>query len=509
MIVRELLAKLGIQLDKASFSAADVLLAGTKAGVVAIGAAAVAAGAGLIALVHDMVETTGQLNDTSQAIGVNVESLQELGYTAKLNGAGVEELTVGLTILSKHVQAAKEGNEEAAKSFSKLHINIRNASGQIKTSDSLFKEISDKISAMPDGVEKTALALELFGKSGAKLIPTLNLSSKGLAEAAKEARDFGYIISKETVAAGDDLGDNLDRLRAGLKGLGYSIAGPLLPQINELVQSFIVWIKLNRILITQRVDKIVYVLAQVGKGLIVVLDTLYRVLGFVIDNVKFLGIILGSVLLAVILTNITAITTLIGQYIWFGAVSLATAASAAAAWVAAAAGPIALAALIAIVILLVEDLYYLFTGGNSLIGTKLGVTWEKIGQVFRDVVEGWKLIFQDFIDWIVDGFKMLGEKIAGDFNGILDSAKKLLHIGNSSGSAVGGGASGPSASVNTNAIAASTTQGTRVVTSSTTNDIKVYALPGQSVADIASKTREEIEAMRRTELQETAAALQF
>lgn len=530
MVVRELLAKLGIELDNKSFSAADVLVEGLKVGLVALGGFAIAAGTGLAALVGDLVETTGELNDTSQAIGVTTEALQTLTYAARLNGASQEDVATSLGKLNKHLYAAKQGNEEAVKTFAQLHIKVRDTAGGLKSADVIFGEVADRFAKMPDGPKKTALAMDLFGKSGAKLIPTLNSGAKGLAGLADEAREAGFVIDKETIAAGDDLGDNLDRLKMAAQGLGYSIGGPLLSQVNAVVLAFMGWLKANRELIAQRVDKVVKVLTVLGRAFVAILNTLYKTLGFVIDNWKLFAVVMTSAVLGAIVANIGAITTLIGQYIWFGAVSLLTAARATAAWLAAAAGPIAIASLIAIAILLLDELITYLQGGETLIA-ELAPKWAEFlenfinggsdsdpwwltalrglaalvmhfPQIWDQMITEIKAAWQAFGAWINEMITSMVNSITGRITGAFNSVKSFLHIGSSGpGAVIGGGAASPAAS-------AATGRGAGGVYSSTAAyDFKIYQQPGQDATDVAGKVRAQIDAARQTELDQAAAAL--
>lgn len=530
MVVRELLAKLGIELDNKSFSAADVLVEGLKVGLVALGGFAIAAGTGLAALVGDLVETTGELNDTSQAIGVTAEALQTLTYAARLNGASQEDVATSLGKLNKHLYAAKQGNEEAVKTFAALHIKVRDASGGLKSADVIFGEVADRFAKMPDGPKKTALAMDLFGKSGAKLIPTLNSGAKGLADLADEAREAGFVIDKETIAAGDDLGDNLDRLKMAAQGLGYSIGGPLLAPINDLVISFRGWLRANRDLITQRVDTVIKGLSIVGKALVKVLNTLYKTIGFVIDNWRLFAVVLTSTVLAAIIANAGAITMLIGQYVWLGAAAVTAAARAAIAWLAAAAAPIAIAALIAIAILLADELITYLEGGDTLIG-ELAPKWAEFlenfinggsdsdpwwltalrglaalvmhfPQIWDQMITEIKAAWQAFGAWINEMITSMVNSITGRITGAFNSVKSFLHIGTSGpGAVIGGGAASPAAS----AAAARSAGG--VYSSNTTNDFKIYQQPGQDATDVAGKVRAQIDAARQTELDQAAAAL--
>ena len=55
----------------------------------------------------------------------------------------------------------------------------------------LAKSMDD---TLPDGAEKTALAIELFGKSGADLIPFLNQGREGVGALTAELQDLGVQI---------------------------------------------------------------------------------------------------------------------------------------------------------------------------------------------------------------------------------------------------------------------------------------------------------------------------
>ena len=73
--------------------------------------------------------------------------------------------------------------------------------------------IGDAIATIPNPMEQATIAVALFGKSGADLLPAF----KGnLAETAAEAERLGLVLSDDAIAAGDRLGDALDTL--GLAG---------------------------------------------------------------------------------------------------------------------------------------------------------------------------------------------------------------------------------------------------------------------------------------------------
>ncbi len=55
----------------------------------------------------------------------------------------------------------------------------------------MFADVAEALSRMPEGAEKTALAIAVFGRSGANLMPFLNSGRDGLAEMGAEAERLG------------------------------------------------------------------------------------------------------------------------------------------------------------------------------------------------------------------------------------------------------------------------------------------------------------------------------
>ena len=132
MIVRELFAKLGLSVDAASFAVADQMLGAVKSGLGLLVSGAVRAGESLTEIISKTVETASALNDTSIALGVTTDAIQELGYAAQLNGSSVEGMSDGLRKLSINMAAAAGGSEEAAQIFRRLGEQI-SANGQLQT----------------------------------------------------------------------------------------------------------------------------------------------------------------------------------------------------------------------------------------------------------------------------------------------------------------------------------------------------------------------------------------
>jgi hypothetical protein len=141
-------------------------------GLAAVATAAAAAGAALSIAVKGSIDNADRMGELAQSVGVSVEALTSLGYAAKLSGADTDSLAMGLRKLSQNMLTVAQGSTgPVASAFNALGVSATNANGSLRASDEVLVDIADKFARMEDGATKTALAVQLFGRSGAELIP--------------------------------------------------------------------------------------------------------------------------------------------------------------------------------------------------------------------------------------------------------------------------------------------------------------------------------------------------
>jgi hypothetical protein len=200
----------------------------------AIGAAFVAVGGATALLVKGSIDAMDNMAKLAQTTGTTVEGLSALTYAASLSGVSQDELGASLQKLSRTASEAAQGTAAASDAFKALGISVKDSEGNLKASDSLLGEIAEKFSQYEDGAAKTALAQELFGRSGAKLIPLLNAGAAGLEELKAEAAALGLVFDTDTSKAAERFNDNLTRLNGVKQGLVNRIAQQLLPTLENL-----------------------------------------------------------------------------------------------------------------------------------------------------------------------------------------------------------------------------------------------------------------------------------
>ncbi len=157
-------------------------------------------------------------------VGLSVEALTRLQFAADLSGVATQSLQAGITRLSR---AMVDGNE----AFAATGIAARDAAGNIRPTEDVLLDLADVFQRMPDGAEKTALAVQLLGRSGADLIPLLNGGSEALRGMMAEADALGLTISKETFKAAEVFNDSLTRIGAVARGFTLQVMAQLAPAL--------------------------------------------------------------------------------------------------------------------------------------------------------------------------------------------------------------------------------------------------------------------------------------
>lgn len=202
----------------------------------------IAAGISFSALISQALQAAGALNDTAIKTGISIDALQRLQFAAGLSGGSLEGVSGAVARMQKALVEAGEGSKQAKEALDGLGL----SSAQVLalSPDKQFEAIAVAIAAIEDPAARTTAAMDLFGKSGAELVPTLvaiGTNAEGINAALSE---IGGPVSAEAIAKVDNLGDQLDILKTAGKNTAIELAalasvvlGPVLNATNQWISS--------------------------------------------------------------------------------------------------------------------------------------------------------------------------------------------------------------------------------------------------------------------------------
>ncbi|MEQ0946944.1 hypothetical protein ABLR35_00280 [Pseudomonas aeruginosa] len=190
--------------------------------------------AGIGAMIKSSIDSADALDEMAQRTGIAVESLSLLVPAAELSAVSTEKFEAGLKKLATGMLEAATGSEASAQNFDALGVAVQNQDGTLRDSEQVLLDLADRFQAMPDGAEKAALAVDIFGKAGAEMIPFLNQGREGIGALKQEAAELGLQLSADTAAQAGNFNDALDKLKLATQSIGNQIIASLLPALNDM-----------------------------------------------------------------------------------------------------------------------------------------------------------------------------------------------------------------------------------------------------------------------------------
>lgn len=402
MDVRELITKIGWNVDASGINKANTLTDTFKANTLGLVATFAAVATELVHVIKSTVDYGTEIALTSQRLGIGAENLQKFEFAAKAAGVESETFVRSLSLLSRRLFAAQNGSKEAAKAFAA--VGIKDVRG-IKDTGDLLLIIADRFKSLPDDAHKTGLAMTLFGRAGSRVIPFLNEGSEGIKKFGDLLQALGGVMDKDAIKKAHELEVQFIVLKALWSGIERAVGSQLIPRILEIVSKFINWIKANKELIGQGMKglfegmgRALDILYKSGSKIYDIFEAILKPFGGLKKHIKFFTGTAGFILV------ISLVTKLGGALQWITGITFGLD-------VALAPLTILIVSVSAAALLLfgiVQDWYHFMSGKDSLLGRLLN--WEK--------GKG-----EQFLDWM----QRLNTRLL-TFLGLADKLRSILHF---------------------------------------------------------------------------------
>jgi uncharacterized protein YukE len=130
--------------------------------------------------------------------------LLEMGSASEAARQQLRELGVDFPARTVEEAVRRVGDTSIDK-FSKMSVaikEVRDGGLQLRPMEDILADVADKFQKMPDGAQKTALAIELFGRSGRLLVPLLNEGKDGVQHLMEEFARLGVTLTGVQTKAG-------------------------------------------------------------------------------------------------------------------------------------------------------------------------------------------------------------------------------------------------------------------------------------------------------------------
>ena len=201
-------------------------------------AAAVVASIGAITV--KSASWADDMNTMSKVYSISTKELQKYSAAAELVDVDVETIAKSHQKLTKQMSSASGGTGKSAEAFEKLGVNITNADGSLRDSDTVWQETIAALGKMENETERDAAAMQLMGKSASELNPLIEDGGETYKNFAETLDKYGLeFIDQETLNQANEFKDSIDSIKSigliAFQQLGTQMAAYLAPAMEKVV----------------------------------------------------------------------------------------------------------------------------------------------------------------------------------------------------------------------------------------------------------------------------------
>lgn len=182
--------------------------------------------------VHETEDLAKASLSLQRLTGLDVKTSSEWVVVAKTRNIEGQRLGMMFTQLGRVQQRAIAGSKLQARAFESIGISVRDLQ-RLNTTD-LVKRISDAFAAMPNGLQKAALAQQFFGRTGRQLLPILNEGGASLQEQLDLVEKYGAALEGKTAEDVKLMIKRQRELTIAQMGFKEQLSDALIPTLTAL-----------------------------------------------------------------------------------------------------------------------------------------------------------------------------------------------------------------------------------------------------------------------------------
>jgi hypothetical protein len=203
-------------------------ISGVGTAITAAAATTIGLTTALYGLAKGASDYGSMIYDAGQKTGFTTETLSALKYAADQSGSSFDDISAAIPKFERNLYSAAKGNKELAATFKALGVDVREG---LKEPEAAFGKFLTGFQRLTSDTQRAAVAQDVFGKSGASLIPTFNTVGNSLEDYKRQVGALGLLLSEDAAAQADEFGDKIDELTARIQGGGMIIGRVVMPSL--------------------------------------------------------------------------------------------------------------------------------------------------------------------------------------------------------------------------------------------------------------------------------------
>lgn len=293
-----------------------------------IGGAIAAAGGSALALGQNVSNFIDDAKDASDGLGIDsVNNLLALQYAFADVGLQAEETNALIAKFNSKIEESKDPASGAAKSLAQLGLTFKDFEG--RSPEVQFQILAGAIKNAPEGLNKTAFAMELLGKKGFKALAKLKEGAGFFDDAKEAAKEAGFLITEDMEKMADKNQKAFAKMQLGFRSAMNTVGSAYLPVLTNtfgIITKFLGDHKEELMEIGSRIsralDQALPTIITFGTLLIGTLTTLFKSVDGLVQIfggwgtvMELLGVYMGAVFVTKALGVVSALFS-IGKAAW-------------------------------------------------------------------------------------------------------------------------------------------------------------------------------------------------
>ena len=191
------------------------------------------AASSMLSMATASAATIDSLSKLGQQTGIAYADMAALEMAGNLAGVGVDKMAAAMSKASKLFDEARRGSASATEAFQRLGLDIADLDRM--SSAERFQAIAAAIAALPDPAARAAAAMQIFGRSGAEMLPMFASMAEAMEEARANTQRFGLALTDLQASNVEAMNDSFTKAGYALSGLVTQVTAALAPAIESVV----------------------------------------------------------------------------------------------------------------------------------------------------------------------------------------------------------------------------------------------------------------------------------
>lgn len=180
---------------------------------------------------REAIDMGGKLNDLSARTGETAGNLAILQRAFENAGASGDSVGSMLNRLQRFMVEAADGGKMQLEALQKLGVSYEKLLALTPTEQ--MKLLAEKLNAIENPAIRSAVAMDVFGKSGGELMPLLRAMTVELDTARAQLGSYPDVIDRSNVAL-DAIGDNFGAIAAKGREFATGLLSNVAPALAEI-----------------------------------------------------------------------------------------------------------------------------------------------------------------------------------------------------------------------------------------------------------------------------------